>query len=126
MKNLATAFLVLALTFYAGTTLKAQQNKTLPGSFDIVNNEHPENESFYKNSILAANMEQYRLRDARVRLEFENGFALELYSAKELFVNNPSLSLGNYAASQGTNKMPVFGILPDGRLTAKVFTQSKK
>lgn len=126
MKNLATALLVFALFFCVRTTIYAQQNKTIPGSFVILNNNHPEKEDFYKKSIEAASMEQYRLRDSRVRLEFENGFELELYSAKELFINNPSLILNNYPVKHGNDKMPVFGILSTGHLTSKVFTEQKK
>lgn len=102
------------------------QTKTIPNSFIILNNSDVEKAAFYTKSIEAANMEQYRLRDKRVRLVFENGFETELYSAKELFVNGHSLNINNYPLSHGQGALPVFTVLPNGHLAASVFTQEKK
>ena len=78
------------LTIFVMLTLSAitifAQSKTIPNSFSILNNKSPEKEAFYKKCIEAADMEQYRLRTQRSRLIFENGFEVELLSAKELFL----------------------------------------
>lgn len=102
------------------------QSRTLANSFVILNNAHADQAQFYTQAVEAADMEQYRLRDKRVRLTFENGFEIELYSAKELFVNGVQLNIGSYAIDHGPGQLPVFNILPGGHLTAKVFTQEKK
>jgi hypothetical protein len=103
------------------------QSKTIPNSYSLISNKHPEKEAFYKKSIEAADMEQYRLRNKRVMLSFDNGFELELQSAKELFLKNSQINMNNYevALSPGSES-PVFNILDSGHLTARVLTQSKK
>ena len=117
--------LLLALFFWGGSAVLKAQNKTLANSFVLLNNKFPDKADFYKKSIEAADMEQYRLRDKRVHLEFENGFEVELYSAKELFVNGQGLNLNQYEINPH-GQVPVFNILPSGHLTAKVFNEQKK
>lgn len=117
--------LVLAFFFLGGSGALTAQNKTLANSFVILNNKFPDKADFYKKSIEAADMEQYRLRDKRVHLEFENGFEVELYSAKELFVNGQTLNLNQYQTNPH-GQVPIFNILPTGHLTAKVFNEQKK
>ena len=103
------------------------QNKTIPNSYIILNNKSPEKEAFYKKSIEAADMEQYRLRSQRSRLTFENGFEIELLSAKELFLKNQTVNINNYevALPKGA-AFPIFNVLDSGYLTAKVETHSKQ
>ena len=125
MKPLLKLFFAAVFLICSGADLRAQ-NKTLANSFVIVNNKAPEKTEFFTKSILAADMEQYRLRDKRVHLEFENGFEIELYSAKELFVKGENLNMNNYPLSSGIGKPPVFNILQNGQLTAKVFSEFKK
>lgn len=103
------------------------QSKTIPGSYTIINNKHPENETFYRKSVDGADMEQFRLRDKRVLLSFDNGFELELQSAKELFLKNQQVNVNNYEVSRGSNtEPPVFNILPSGQLTARVSSKLKQ
>jgi len=103
------------------------QNKTIPNSFSILNNKNPEKAGFYKTSIEAADMEQYRLRDKRSRLIFDNGFEIELLSAKELFLKNQKININNYETALSQNaEPPVFAVLDNGHLTARVFSKSKK
>ncbi|HXB42397.1 MAG TPA: hypothetical protein VNZ49_17795 [Bacteroidia bacterium] len=125
MKPLLKTFFIMIVLVFTQVNLSAQ-TKTLANSFVILNNKLPEKTAFYTKSIEAADMEQYRLRDKRVHLEFENGFEVELYSAKELFVKGEILNINNYPVTHGTGKLPVFGILPNGHLTAKVFSEMKK
>lgn len=118
--------LITLLFVYFGAVLSAQSG-TLPNSYAMLNNKWPEKAAFFQNSINAADMEQYRLRDQRVRLEFENGFEIELYSAKELFVNGATqININNYPQTHGNGVLPIFNILPSGHLTAKVFSELKK
>jgi len=119
--------ITLALFFVSLAFISFSQNKTIPGTFVFINNTAPEKEAFYKKSIEAADMEQYRLREKRVRLTFENGFEIELLSAKEIFLNNQSININNYetALAPGTEQ-PVFSVLDSGHLAAKVFSKSKK
>lgn len=125
MKTLAKTLLFAAFFTLATGNIKAQTS-TLPNSYVLLNNQWPEKTEFFTKSINAADMEQYRLRDKRARLEFENGFEMELYSAKELFVNGAKLNINNYPVTHGNNQTPVFNILPSGHLAAKVFSESKK
>lgn len=117
---------ILAGLFLCLQAFAFAQNKTIPNSFIILNNSNAGQAGFYTQSIEAASMEQYRLRDKRTRLTFENGFEIELYSAKELFVNGNPININNYPLDHGQGQLPVFAVLPSGHLTAKVFTQQKK
>lgn len=123
MKTIRLAGMAFALCL---SLALSAQTKTIPNSFIILNNSNADKTAFYTQSIGAANMEQYRLRDKRVRLVFENGFEAELYSAKELFVNGQPLNINNYPVSHGQGQLPVFTVLPNGHLAARVFTQEKK
>jgi hypothetical protein len=116
---------LLCLLFFAQGQAFSQ-TRTVPNSFVILNNNDAQKTAFYTQAIEAADMEQYRLRDKRVRLTFENGFEAELYSAKELFLNGSAIHISSYPVSHGQGQLPVFAVLPSGQLTAKVFTQEKK
>ncbi len=125
MKNYFKAVLFTVILLFAKTALPAQ-NKTLANSFVLVNNKFPEKTAFFTTSISKADMEQYRLREKRVRVEFENGFELELLSAKELFVNGQNININNYPSEHGKGQLPVFSVLQNGYLSAKVFNEQKK
>ncbi len=102
-------------------------SQTFPNSFSILNNKNPDKETFYKKSIEAADMEQYRLRNKRVRLTFDNGFEIELLTAKELFLNNQKINIITYETVLAPDaELPVFTVLDSGYLTARVFSKSKK
>lgn len=119
--------ILITLLFVCFGAALSAQNGTLPNSYVLLNNKWPEKAAFFQKSINAADMEQYRLRDQRVRLEFENGFEIELYSAKELFVNGATqININNYPQTHGNGVLPIFNILPSGHLTAKVFPEFKK
>ena len=114
-----TLFLLLGFVAYA--------QKTIPGSFKIINNSHPEKEAFYIASIEKADMEQYRLKDEPVTLNFTNGFVLELLSAKEVFINHGKIDPTSYKISKSNNyNSPVFTIQTDGWLTTEGYTNLLK
>ena len=107
--------------------IRAQNLKTVPGSFKIINNNHKEQEAFYISSIEQANMENYRLKDKNVTIHFENGFDCVMISAKELFMNGKSLHAGTYPESfSATYTLPVFFILPEGGIVASYSVPDKK
>ena len=105
-------------------------SQTIPNSFKITNNRHPENAAFYTTSIEKANMENYRLRDKEVTITFENGFDCVMLSAKELFLKGTKLNAMNYEEKFAPLvSLPVFTILQDGHLMAvyqNVSEQKKK
>jgi hypothetical protein len=119
------------LTIFAMLMVSAlaifSQNKTISNSYTILNNKNPEKETFYKKSIEAADMEQYRLRNTRRHLSFDNGFVLELQSAKELFLKNQQTNINNYeVGSAQTPEAPVFFVLDSGHLTARITSKTKQ
>jgi hypothetical protein len=85
--------------------------------------------TFYKQSIEAADLEQFRLKTVSLTLKFKNGFLLELLPAKSLVIKNivPAIDLNNYTDHVTTPnyKYPVFEILNSGQLTAEIQTLSK-
>ncbi|HEX7413863.1 MAG TPA: hypothetical protein VF411_07430 [Bacteroidia bacterium] len=109
-------FLLLMVSFISLATL----GQTIPNSFKIINNQHPESEAFYIASITKASMENYRLKDKEVTLKFDNGFNCVMLSAKDLFRSGKSINASNYQESFPINfSLPVFNILQDGHLMAK-------
>ncbi|MBA4239608.1 MAG: hypothetical protein C0448_02690 [Sphingobacteriaceae bacterium] len=117
MKKL-TILIILTL-FSVISRLNAQSVKTLPNSFEIVQNTLISKEDFYKHSILEANLENYRLKTQRVLLSFENGFVVELLSAEELHSKNNSIDVNSYQSEFPKNYLlPVFTVLPNGSLVA--------
>jgi hypothetical protein len=105
------------LLLFSGCLVYSQ--KTVPGSFTLTNNQHPENEAFYITSIEKADMEKFRLKDKEVTIEFENGFTCVMLPAKELFISGKNVNPLNYQEGFSRNfVMPVFNVMPDGHLTA--------
>ncbi|HXD93241.1 MAG TPA: hypothetical protein VNX01_08510 [Bacteroidia bacterium] len=101
--------------------------QTITGSFKLVNNRHPEQESFYISSITKADMEKYRLKDKEVTLKFENGFECVLFSAKELFMNGRNINAASYEESfPAKYSLPYFNILDSGQLMAVYESERKK
>lgn len=114
MNKIVLAFFLLMIS-YVGYA-----QKTVPGSFKIANNNRPENEAFYKTSIEKADMEQFRLKDKEVTLEFENGFQCVLMSAKEVFIKGGSIRPDDYQDNfPMTYSLPLFDIAQNGLIMAK-------
>lgn len=120
-KLIAALFLMLFSTF-----IKAS---TLPNSFVILGDFTAEQKAFFKKSIEAADMEQFRLQHQTVVLKFKNGFVVELLSAKELVVRGiaPNLNINQYQKSytNASYRPPVFEVLASGQLTAEIQTNTK-
>ena len=101
-------------------------SQTIPNSFKIINNRHPENEAFYITSIEKASMEKYRLKDKEVTLTFENGFDCVMLSAKELFMSGKKVNAANYEESFSSKFiLPVFTVIDGGQLTARYENRGK-
>src|SRR5258708_1658550 len=103
--------LLFACGILLATFSLVAHNKTISNSYVILDNKTPGKTDFYKKSIEAADLEQYRLRDQRVKLVFDNGFEVELFSAKELFVNGVAINPNSYTIfyKKGT-ALPVFNV----------------
>ena len=102
MTNFFTRVLIYVMLFLPCFIINsAAQNsdtKTMQNSFVIHGKLTNEQITFYTKSILAANMEQFRLKTQTVTLKFKNGFLLELTSAKELMLKNTqaNININNY------------------------------
>ena len=79
MKRILLCLPVVFMVFFAQSII-AQNNKTIPNSFVIIDNNKPDQLEFYTKSIQAADMEKFRLKNDRIKLQFDNGFTLELFS----------------------------------------------
>ncbi|MBS1647737.1 MAG: hypothetical protein JST67_10390 [Bacteroidetes bacterium] len=94
-------------------------SQTIPKSFTIANNNHPEKEAYYIQQIEKANMENYRLKSKDVVLKFENGFTCTMLSAKTLFTNGFQVNPANYPEEFPKDfSLPSMRILDDGTLYA--------
>lgn len=115
---------LLSLLF-VGLSTNAQ-NKTIPGSFIIKNLTDDNKLAFYTKAIEDANFEQYRLKEKNLILKFENGFELELLSAKQVFISNPTIVVSGYQVQYPDNYyMPTFSIAESGHITA-VYNNPRK
>jgi len=123
MKHLLSIFFIILLIKVNATF--AQTLNTIPNSFIIHGqNLQSSDVDFYTKSILAADMEQFRLQTETVILKFKNGFTLELLSAKELVVKNIKSNIDiskytNYPANYDY-KYPLFEVLDSGWLVGVV------
>jgi hypothetical protein len=96
------------------------QLKTLPNSFVLQGDFDKSKTSFYENSILAASMETYRLKESDVVLKFKDGFECVMYSAKSLFLKGISIEVNNYKDSFPKDYiLPIFTIYSNGQLGAE-------
>lgn len=112
MNNKLVLFIVFCLSLNGFS-------QTIPNSFKITNNNHPENELFYVASISKADMEKYRLKNQDVTLHFENGFDCIMISAKQLFLNGININANNYPEKFPFHlSLPIFNVLESGQLMA--------
>jgi len=103
------------------------QNKTIKGSFNIVNLADNAKLDFYTKAIENANFEQYRLAEQDLKITFENGFVLELFSAKKCLLLNKIASIESYSTSSSFDETkPVFSVNNDGFVLIKYTTKESK
>ena len=126
-KPKSNSFLLFITFFCCFCALgSAQSGLTLQNSYSIENNDKPDQLAFYTSAIQSAYLEIYRKRDLRVSLVFDNGFTLVLYSAKELFTKGILTNPNDYnSSSVKTSELPIFTILPNGKMTARIKAMDK-
>ncbi len=133
MTHFLTRVLIYVLLFLPcfiiNSVAQNSNAKTIQNSFVIHGKLTNEQMTFYTKSILAADMEQFRLKTQTVTLKFKNGFLLELTSAKELMLKNiqANININNYSdhAASVNYKYPIFEILNSGALTAEIQNDKK-
>ena len=124
MKIVYSLFLLLSFSLFSN---KNSAQTTFKNSFAVNKLANADNEAFYQKSIEAADMESYRLKDKRTTLVFENGFEVEMFSAKELFVKGEAINPNSYKESFAPKyELPIFNILDTGHLTARVSNKGSK
>ncbi|MCB9233917.1 MAG: hypothetical protein H6581_19830 [Bacteroidia bacterium] len=84
MERLFTTALLTLLLFVAGSSLYAQS----PATFIIKDNGGVLNTSEYESALAAADLNYYRLANARTTMKFSNGMLVELLSGKEVAALN--------------------------------------
>lgn len=133
MTNFFTQMLISIMLFLpcfiSNSSAQSNATKTIQNSFVIHGKLTNEQITFYTKSILAADMEQFRLKNQTVTLKFKNGFLLELTSAKELMLKNTNanININNYSdhAASVNYKYPIFEVLNSGALTAEIQNDKK-
>jgi hypothetical protein len=119
-KNLLIIFILL------GFTSISQIITTQIGTFEIVKNLNPERNDYYNQSISKSNLENYRLKNKRVTLNFKNGFDIELLSAKELFLKHIEIDLNSYLEDfEKNSNLPLFVVMENGWIGAEISSQTK-
>lgn len=123
--NPSKSSLLAFLLFICFQSFSQHQSKTIPDSYVLQGNFSNEKTAFFKQSIEAADMEQYRLRDATVELVFKNGFKIELMSAKDLTIvkKMQNVNPNNYPSKSNLApgyRYPVFNIIDSGWIMAEM------
>lgn len=114
----ATYFIFL---FFVFTGNVFSQAKTLPNSFLLQGDFDKAKTAFYENSILAASMETYRLKESDVVLKFKEGFECVIFSAKKCFLQGANVNVNDYKTEFSTDYyLPIFSIDPSGHILAEV------
>ncbi|MBK6835612.1 MAG: hypothetical protein IPG89_15595 [Bacteroidetes bacterium] len=99
---------------------KSNAQQTSKETFNIKNNLHPENASFFEMAIMKSSMGQYRLQDERFTIKCENGFELELLSANELKASGFDIDPTNFQTKAGkTFYLQSFKIVDGGQIVLK-------
>lgn len=112
-------FFILVVCFSINKSYS--QSKTLANSFEIIGDYDKSKLAFYEASILNANMEQYRLREKNVIVNFKEGFECIFYSAKRLSAKGMNIQFENYPIDFVEEfTLPVFSINSNGSLAAAV------
>lgn len=73
----------------------------------------------YENAVLTANMESYRNKTSRTKLQFVNGLTIELLSAQELYILGVNINPSDYTDSRDPRfTFPIFDLSSEGYLLA--------
>jgi len=95
-------------------------NQTAENSFEIINSSSFDNSNNYKQAIMAASFDTFRLKNERVTLVFANGLQVELLSATELKSIGTAINLDDYREQNLPDYvMPTFELAPNGYIVAK-------
>ena len=101
--------------------------QTPSNSFQIVDNGNAENVSEYQIAIQQASFDNYRLRDERVTLTFDNGLKFQLFSANELVSLGINVNPLEYRESNDSNyQPPVLTLGPNGMIGAQYSTNPNR
>lgn len=121
MKKTSLLLLILCFcTIFKTETILAQE-KTFPSSFTLVGENESQKLAFYTQSVLNASMEQYRLLNTDVTLNFKEGFNCILFSAKKVSMTHKHIDLTKYVESFPANYLlPVFSVATDGHILGEV------
>lgn len=112
-------FFILLLFVFKGSLFS--QAKTLPNSFILQGDFDKSKTEFFKNSILAASMETYRLKESDVVLKFKEGFECVIFSAKKCFLQGANINVNDYKTEFNADYyLPIFSIDPSGHILAEV------
>jgi hypothetical protein len=119
-------FSLFFFLFFSLSVFSQAPETTIPGSFQLIKNNFPDQSVFFTKSILKSNLETYRLKNKRVVLEFKNGFQCELLSAKEVFMSGVKVDMNTYQENFDKDfALPIFSINEHGWLMAEYKTTGK-
>jgi hypothetical protein len=119
--------LLLAAFIFCISSAAYSQALTLPGSFvSHVTTAQSMSQADINTNISKISFENYRLKDQKVTLTFDNGFAIVLLSATEAQALGLISNAASYpAAFDPKFKLPVFHMTPDGKVSAAYPVNSK-
>lgn len=115
--------IILIICMLTGLSLKA-----IPvGTFVLVSKGSVADITPYENAILKANLENFRYRNNRALITFNNGVQFELLSANELVAAGHYINIANYKTGDDPAYIaPVFQLASNGFLIAGYTKSSAK
>ena len=84
MKNSCNLLFLLIICFFISGKLNAQETLTPNTTFHVVSKQNTSDAALAAKCVEKSDFNNYRLRDARRKLTFDNGVVIELFSAVEL------------------------------------------
>ncbi len=120
--RLSVFYLLITVSSLFSQNISAQSIPT----FSITEKGKAEDISSYTEALNKADMSNYRLLFQRVKIHFENGITVELFSAKELSEKGMKINLNDFREEFPANfQMPEF-TLKDGYIIALYKPRDKK
>lgn len=109
--------IIIATLLLFPSLLMFSQKMTSPKSFKIINESSTKELNYYKSVLSKSNLENFRLKNEDVALEFDNGIKCILFSAQSLNSRGIKVDVLKYnEAFKERYTLPVFKINSEGHL----------
>lgn len=126
MKTVLRLFIFLTFLTFGNESVKAQKTTQRHG-FAIIEKGTITNQSLLEIALMNSDMSNYRLKAERVRITFDNGAVVELFSAAEMRNLGYNINPEDFQETfPDKYELPVFQLSENGTLLAKYTKKAVK